>query len=466
MVRSQLASSGQRWEADDALPILARLVRHDEDLGDPHIPNLLWWAFERQLRQDRDAVVELLCTSRDAAAAAGRDGAAGAGGAGAGVRGFGRRLRGLRPAAGRRARQGCRRRGSWTGMEQGLEGRTLARTPGADGGTAVAALGRGAAGAGRVDLIRLAARMGSPAAVAAAVDQARDPRAAGSDRIADDRAARPARAGRRPVRLLVETPRTATPSATIQLAAVGALGGYAQPATARPLLERYRSASAGRPRPDPGLALHPPAVGRRVAGRDRAPADRRQGPEPGARPARSPSFPTRRCWPGWKPPGARSRGRVRPRRRQRIAEIRGLLPEGDKGNAARGKPIFKENCAVCHKLFGEGESIGPDLTGAERGDLDFLMTSLVDPSALVRKEYQSQTIALRDGRVLTGLVVDENDRTLTLVDSNRQKTIIARDAVEEAKPSDVSLMPEGLLDKLTEPQIRDLFRYIQSSGVR
>ena len=155
-----------------------------------------------------------------------------------------------------------------------------------------------------------------------------------------------------------------------------------------------------------------------------------------------------------------------PEKKRRIAEIRGLLPEGDKGNAARGKPIFKENCAVCHKLFDEGESIGPDLTGAERGDLDFLMTSLVDPSALVRKEYQAQTIALRDGRVLTGLVVDENDRSLTLVDSNRQKTVIARDAVEAVKPSEVSLMPEGMLDKLTEPQIRDLFRYIQSSGGR
>src|SRR5262249_54934013 len=123
-----------------------------------------------------------------------------------------------------------------------------------------------------------------------------------------------------------------------------------------------------------------------------------------------------------------------PEKKKRIAEIRGLLPEGDKGSAARGKPLFRENCAVCHKLFGEGESIGPDLTGAERGDLDYLMTSLVDPSSLVRKEYQSQAIALRDGRVLTGLVVEDDDRTLTLVDSSRQKTVIPRDAVEEARP--------------------------------
>ena len=82
-----------------------------------------------------------------------------------------------------------------------------------------------------------------------------------------------------------------------------------------------------------------------------------------------------------------------PEKKLRIAEIRGLLAEGDKGNAVRGKPIFKENCAVCHKLFDEGETIGPDLTGAERGNLDFLMTSLVDPSALVRKEYQAQRLA-------------------------------------------------------------------------
>ncbi len=101
------------------------------------------------------------------------------------------------------------------------------------------------------------------------------------------------------------------------------------------------------------------------------------------------------------------------------------------------------------------------MTGADRGDLDFLLTSLVDPSAQIRKEYQSQTIALRDGRVLSGLVVDENDRVLTVIDSNRQKISIARDLIEESHAAQVSLMPEGMLEKLTEPQIRDLFRYLQ-----
>ena len=81
---------------------------------------------------------------------------------------------------------------------------------------------------------------------------------------------------------------------------------------------------------------------------------------------------------------------------------------------------------------------------------------------MVRKEYQSQTVALRDGRVLAGLIVDENDRLITLVDSNRQKALIPRENVEAVKASETSLMPDGQLDKLTEPQIRDLFRYLQS----
>jgi putative heme-binding domain-containing protein len=153
-----------------------------------------------------------------------------------------------------------------------------------------------------------------------------------------------------------------------------------------------------------------------------------------------------------------------PEKTRRIAEVRGLLPEGDKGVAARGKPIFRERCAGCHKLFGEGESIGPELTGTERGNLDFLLNSLVDPSALVRKEYQAQSIALKDGRVLTGLIIDENDRQVTLLDQKRHKTQIARDDIEQTAPSQTSLMPEGLLDQLSEPHIRDLFRYLQSTG--
>ena len=151
-------------------------------------------------------------------------------------------------------------------------------------------------------------------------------------------------------------------------------------------------------------------------------------------------------------------------KRERIAAVRGILPEGDKGDPARGRAVFKENCGVCHKLFNEGESIAPDLTGSERGNLEYLLASVVDPSAEIRKEYEAQTVALKDGRVLNGLILEESEKTLTLIDSQRQKTVVTKSEIEETKPSTTSLMPEGILDKLPENQIRDLFRYLQSNG--
>ncbi|HEX8203841.1 MAG TPA: c-type cytochrome, partial [Isosphaeraceae bacterium] len=168
---------------------------------------------------------------------------------------------------------------------------------------------------------------------------------------------------------------------------------------------------------------------------------------------------TRRVEALWgRVPGAHAADKAR-----RIAEVRGILPEGDKGDAARGQAVFRETCAACHQLFGEGAVIGPDLTGVER-NLDFLLESLVDPGALIRKEYQAQTVALADGRVLTGLIVEENGQAITLFDGQKQKTVIPRDAIEAIQPSETSLMPEGVLDALRDDQIRDLFRYLQSNG--
>jgi putative membrane-bound dehydrogenase-like protein len=460
-VRSQLASSCQRWDADDALPILGRLALRDEDRRDPHIPNLLWWAFERQLRNDRDAVIALLSRPKvqraplvegallDRVARAlvseGSDGD------------YTACARLLAAAPGK-----VQTTRLLTGMAEGLRGRRLARIPAAMAGP-LSRLWAEAQPAPGVLLIRLAARMGSPAAVAAAADAARDPHIAESERASMiELLGQLGRPEDLPV-IVGILGRDASPA--IQLAAVGALGVFSQPSAARPLIERYQSAPATVRARILGLlcsrrewaaALLETIEHRQIAAKDLTPAHVQLIAQ-----LSDPALLSRLEAAWGKVPRVGS-----PEKKKRIAEIRGLLPEGDKGNAARGKPLFRENCAVCHKLFGEGESIGPDLTGAERGDLDFLMTSLVDPSSLVRKEYQSQAIALRDGRVLTGLVVEDDDRTLTLVDSSRQKTVIPREAVEEARPSEVSLMPEGLLDKLTEPQIRDLFRYLQSPGGR
>ena len=147
---------------------------------------------------------------------------------------------------------------------------------------------------------------------------------------------------------------------------------------------------------------------------------------------------------------------------RRIAEVRGILPEGDKGLAQRGKEVFKKNCATCHQFFGDGMALGPELNGADRGNLDFLLTSIVDPSSQIRGEYQSVQVALKDGRVLHGLLADRSETIVSVIDALRQITKVPKGEVEELKVSDVSLMPEGILDKLSDTEIRDLFRYLQS----
>jgi putative membrane-bound dehydrogenase-like protein len=461
MVRSQLASSCQRWNAADALPILARLIDRDEDRHDPHIPNVIWWAIERQLRRDKTAVIDLLCARDIQRAPLMRDAVlervarALASSATEGDSAVCARL--LAAAPGNEQRQRI-----LAGMEKGLEGRRLEPMPSvwAD---PLARLWAAAQPEPSVTLIKLAARLGSPPAIEAARKRMADTSASDSDRIAMiELLGELGRADDLPA-LIQQLSRPSSQS--IALAAIAALGHFQEPALATALLSCYRSAGPIVRDRILGLICTRPAWSRvllkaisrgEIAAKDLTNSHVQLIAQlhDSALLAQLEAL-----WGKVPKPGS-------PEKKQRIAEVRGLLPEGDKGSATRGKPVFKENCAVCHKLFGDGETIGPDLTGADRGDLDFLLTSLVDPSALVRKEYQAQTIALRDGRILNGLIIEENDRSLTVLDPDRQKTVVPRESVEDVKPSQNSLMPEGLLDKLTEPQIRDLFRYLQSNGVK
>jgi putative heme-binding domain-containing protein len=151
---------------------------------------------------------------------------------------------------------------------------------------------------------------------------------------------------------------------------------------------------------------------------------------------------------------------------ERLAVIRRLNNDlrADSGNSAGGKVLFNEHCAKCHRLHGEGNQVGPDLTTANRSDREFLLVSLVDPSANVRKEYLNQVVQMTDGRILTGIVVEETDAEVTLLDANNQRQRLVKSDIEELKPAENSLMPEGLLEKLSPGQLRDLFSYLQQTS--
>jgi putative membrane-bound dehydrogenase-like protein len=126
-----------------------------------------------------------------------------------------------------------------------------------------------------------------------------------------------------------------------------------------------------------------------------------------------------------------------------------------------GRQLFEKSCANCHRLFGEGGTIGPDITGSQRMNLDYLLQTLVDPGAAVAREYQLEVIETTGGRVWTGIVVDETDFSIT-VQSVNERVAIPRQEIETRQPSDLSMMPEGLLQNLTTDEVRALVAYLMS----
>ncbi|HWB08031.1 MAG TPA: PVC-type heme-binding CxxCH protein [Pirellulales bacterium] len=160
-------------------------------------------------------------------------------------------------------------------------------------------------------------------------------------------------------------------------------------------------------------------------------------------------------------------GVVRPASQEKtatIARFRAWLPT-DKLQAAdrsHGRATFARTCAACHKLFGEGGAIGPELTGSQRTSVDYLLENLVDPSALVGRDYQMSIIETADGRVINGIIVAE-DAAVVSVQTQNDRLLVPKDEIETREQSNLSLMPEGLLDKLSETEVRDLIAYLSGS---
>ena len=139
-----------------------------------------------------------------------------------------------------------------------------------------------------------------------------------------------------------------------------------------------------------------------------------------------------------------------------------LTPEQLKtANLQEGHRLFLKTCAVCHRLYGEGAFIGPDLTGSGRTDLSYLLERLLDPSAVVSENYKVSVVETKDDRVLSGIVGGKTERTLTVQTANA-KVLLQRDEIKSITESRLSMMPEGLLDALTADEARDLIAYLMT----
>lgn len=139
--------------------------------------------------------------------------------------------------------------------------------------------------------------------------------------------------------------------------------------------------------------------------------------------------------------------------------IKGVIKEGQ-GNETAGKVHFATRCANCHLLFGEGMTIGPDLTGYERQNLDFWIPSIVNPSLELREGYLNYVASMKDGRKVIGLMQEQSPRTVTLRDLAGQVSLLDRAEIETLEASPISLMPPALLAGLSDQDLRDLFAYL------
>lgn len=131
------------------------------------------------------------------------------------------------------------------------------------------------------------------------------------------------------------------------------------------------------------------------------------------------------------------------------------------GNASAGRLVFRKMCSKCHTLFGEGGNIAPDLTGSGRRKPDYVLRNLIDPNEEVDAAYRLTTVLTTNGRLLSGFVVKQDDTWIEIRTQDTRARLKMKD-VEELRTSHTSMMPEGMLQTLTDDQIRDLLVYLAS----
>jgi len=131
-----------------------------------------------------------------------------------------------------------------------------------------------------------------------------------------------------------------------------------------------------------------------------------------------------------------------------------------RADAAHGRALFAQTCAVCHTLFGAGGKIGPELPGAFE-DIDYLLNNIVDPNAVIGKDYQQTFVKTKDGQTVAGIVTEDTGRGIVLKTLGGTAVTVQRSDVASTEISPLSMMPEGLLNPMNEDDVRDLFLYLR-----
>jgi len=148
-------------------------------------------------------------------------------------------------------------------------------------------------------------------------------------------------------------------------------------------------------------------------------------------------------------------------KQQEIARLRKMITDAPPGHVSKGRAVYARTCQQCHTLFGQGGAVGPDITGSNRGDMDYILHNMVDPNAEIPNDYRTSTVETKDERLISGIIKDQNANAVTVATAN-DTVVVPRSEIAVIEQGRLSMMPEGLVEVLKEEEIRDLVAYLRS----
>lgn len=446
--RLHLASALQQLPPNQRWPIAAALLSRAEDAQDPNLPLMVWYGVEPLVHDDLKQFVSLAATARlplvrryiARRVASGRDFVGGLDA-----------LIDVLSAAGK----DDLRLDLMTGMLEGFEGQRRAEMPRLWSET-YSKLNGSTSEAIREQALQLALIFDDPVALRLLLLQAADTTATTAARNRAVQALVAKQAGDVAPLLLQLITDAATRSAAIR-----GLAEYDQPETVPVLLDQYGSLDAAArqdalqtlaSRPAWALALLEAVEANRIPRSDLTAYTARQLHNLGDERV------TAKVTALWgelrSTPGDKVRLIERYKRR--------LTPDSlASADLVAGRATFQKICANCHRLFDAGATIGPDITGSQRKNIDYVLENLIDPSAAVSRDFQMQVIETSGGRIVTGLAVAETENAVTIQTVN-EKLVIPLSEIESRAASPVSMMPDGMLNEFSTEQVRNLIAYLAS----
>ncbi len=456
-VRSQLACSAKRLPALMALPILQSMLHSEQDQDDPQNPLLIWWALEDKAESDRQAVLDIFSDRRLWQREVVQETI------------LHRLIQRYVMAGGQQNLQSAARLFSMAptaqlgrplllGLDEGLRGRAL--TGLSDDLLREVDILRKKLGVHSLDL---ALQKRQPEAIARALEVAAD---VNSDRLERTKVIRifgdmdfPEAA---PVLLDIVQSNTSSPA--MRQAALRSLRRYDLPEIGAKVSEWYPD----RLRSDPDVRqaalellvsrvdwvahlLTSIDVAKRISPEDLTLQLARRIP---LLDDSDLNIRAQKIWPDLALVATEAK-------EDAIREYRKMI-QAEPGEIAEGKLLFTAVCGSCHTLFGEGNDLGPDLTGYDRSDLNYLLQHTVDPNVEIREGYINFWIETKDGRNLAGTIADQSGGTITLRNFDGSELTLAESEITRMEAQKQSLMPERLLEVLSKKQLQDLFAYLMA----